>query len=432
MKSAWLPRILWLVLGIFLVFFALNRHARSDRFNYHSEIWADKAGYQIYLSAFEYGWDARNLPDTSMASKTGYGFFTDFESGAFITKYTYGTALAQLPFYLIGRAFESGDEMYPGFSVTQNRMISVAAAVYLLIGLLFLYGFLRSYHSPTTVFWVLITLLFGTNLLYYGSHETGMSHVYSFAVFAGLLLFVKRRSFFANERFWEFLIYGLLSGWIVMLRQSNALFPILIIFLNASTWTEMKSRFGRMLKLKNLLWILLGGLIMLIPQVLYWNYAFESMVAYSYGEEGFNWFHPRIIKSFFDPYNGLFIYMPIFALLIFWMIQMGRRQVQNGRLVLLSFVLLSYVFSCWWAWWFGCAFGQRSYVEYFTLLSIPLAYGIAQLKLMSSTKRIAIIAIMVICCAYTSKMAMSIDYCFEGSKNWDWQAYELLLKSPMK
>lgn len=432
MKNPWLGRALWFLLGIFLVFFALNRHARSDRFNYHSEIWSDKAGYQIYLSGFEYGWDTENLPDTGLSRMTGYGFYTDLESGTFITKYTYGTALAQSPFYLLGHFLEAEDEAYPGFSVIQNRMVSLAAAVYLLLGLFFLYRFLSYYFSKKLLPWLIVILLFGTNLLYYGSHETGMSHVYSFAVFAGLLLFIKRKNFLQNAKIWELIAFGLLSGWIIMLRQSNALFPLIVLFLDSSSWSEIRTRILHFLRLKNLLWIVLGGVLMILPQLLYWNYAFESMVAYSYGEEGFNWFAPKLIRSFFDPYNGLFIYMPIMALVLFWMIQMTRNKVQNGRLVLVSFLIISYVFSCWWAWWFGCAFGQRSYVEYLTLFSIPIGYGLTKLIQLSALKRYSLLLIIVVCCAYTSKMAMSIDHCFEGSKNWDWPVYIELLQSPMK
>jgi len=419
-------------MGLFLVFFALNRHARSDRFNYHSEIWSDKAGYQIYLSGFEYGWDARNFPDTSLSRITGYGFYTDPESGTLLTKYTYGTALAQLPFYLVGHFLEDEKETFPGFSVIQNRMVSVAAAFYLFVGLFFLYQFLTYFFSKKVLPWVIIILLFGTNLLYYGSHETGMSHVYSFAVFAGLLLFIKRRSYFEKEAFWEFLVFGLLSGWIVMLRQSNALFPLIVLFLDISSRSAFRHRLRRLVRIKNLFAIVVGGFLMLLPQLVYWNYAFESMVAYSYGNEGFNWLYPRIIKSFFDPYNGLFIYMPIMLFVLFWMIQMTRKKVQNGMLTLLSFVIISYVFSCWWAWWFGCAFGQRSYVEYLTLLSIPIGYGLSQLHTLPRLRRYALVLGIILCCGYTSKMAMSIDHCFEGSKNWDWPAYGELLQSPMK
>jgi len=47
----------------FTVFLTLNRHSRTGIQNYHSEIWADKAGYYIYLpSFFIYNFDGKKLP----------------------------------------------------------------------------------------------------------------------------------------------------------------------------------------------------------------------------------------------------------------------------------------------------------------------------------------------------------------------------------
>jgi hypothetical protein len=62
-----------LILGVF-IFLTLNRHSRTGVFTYQSEIWADKAGYYVYLpSLFIYGFDASSFPD-SIDVKTGDGF----------------------------------------------------------------------------------------------------------------------------------------------------------------------------------------------------------------------------------------------------------------------------------------------------------------------------------------------------------------------
>ena len=38
----------FIVITLFLTF---NKHSKSGYYNYHSEIWADKAGYYVYLPA---------------------------------------------------------------------------------------------------------------------------------------------------------------------------------------------------------------------------------------------------------------------------------------------------------------------------------------------------------------------------------------------
>lgn len=93
--------LLWTLFAGAMLFLAMNRHSRSGLFNYHSEIWGDKAGYYVYLpAALKYGFDPAAFPD-SMDVKTGYGFRLDSAQGTVVTKYFYGTALMQLPFYLV-------------------------------------------------------------------------------------------------------------------------------------------------------------------------------------------------------------------------------------------------------------------------------------------------------------------------------------------
>lgn len=414
---------IWTIAGALLVFFALNRHSKADRFNYHSEIWADKAGYTIYLQAFEYGYDGRNIPDTGIVRKTGLGFNIDAESGVILTKYTYGTALAQSPFYLIGSLIEPETETLPGFSVIQNRMISVAGALYLLVGLIFLYRFLCFYYEPRVGILSLLVLVFGTSLLYYGTLEPGMSHVYSFALFSGFLYFIKSRDFFEEEKFWELFVFGCLAGWIVVLRQSNLLFPLVYFFLDCCTSGQIIERAKRIFRIRNLVAVLLGFLLLLVPQIVYWNYAFESILAYSYGDEGFNWLNPKVLKVFFDPYNGLFLYAPIMLVMVIYLFIMLKRKVTNAWVLAATFGIITYIFSSWWAWWFGCAFGARSYVEYLSLFGFAFAYGWKDILEKSKTTKLIASLVVLIFCLYTTKMALSTDTCFPGNHYWDWPTY---------
>jgi hypothetical protein len=67
-------------LSIILFFATLNLHSRSGEFNYHSEIFSDKAGYQVYLPAlFIYNFNATEFPD-SIEFRTGEGFILNRET----------------------------------------------------------------------------------------------------------------------------------------------------------------------------------------------------------------------------------------------------------------------------------------------------------------------------------------------------------------
>lgn len=89
-----------MIFGLFL-FLALNRHSHSKPFTYHSELWADKSGYNVYLPAlFIYDFNSDNVPE-DIINKTGHGFFLDTVNHVIATKYPYGVALMQAPFWLL-------------------------------------------------------------------------------------------------------------------------------------------------------------------------------------------------------------------------------------------------------------------------------------------------------------------------------------------
>lgn len=431
-RHRWQRAAGWLLLFGLMLFLALNKHSRAGRFNYHSEIWSDKAGYYIYLPLlFEYSMDVGEIRDTSLVSGTGAGFVIDSTRNTLQTKYPYGVALAQLPFYLLANVLAPPGEDPPGFSEWHHRMVNGAAVCYLLFGLFFLSRFLRAYFRSRIVFLTLTALLLGTNLYYYSVFETGMSHVYSFGVFSFFLWFLKHTRFLERGKTTDFLVFGLLCGWVIILRPINLLFLLIYFFLDHSGKENLLSRCKRLLRPAHLVIVAGAAFLVILPQLLYWKYAFGSWLSYSYGDEGFNWPHPQWLKVLFSPNNGLFLYLPLFLLLLVFMVRMWLMKVPNGRLLLTAFLLLTYIFSCWWEWGFGCAFGGRCYVEYLSLFSLALAYGFDWLAKQRLFVR-AVGFVLVLCCViYAFKMMYSYTGCFQGHKNWDWQAYRTWVMEPM-
>jgi hypothetical protein len=169
---------------ILFTFLALNRHSKAEIFTYHSEIWADKAGYNVYLpSLFIYKFDAASFPD-SIDDKTGNGFIINTKNNKIITKYPYGVSLLQSPFWLISHFI---DKEKNGFSKIYNISIDVSAIFYFIFGMFFLYKLLNINENKNLTIIVLLVSLLSTNLLYYTIWETGMSHIYSFVFFSLLL-----------------------------------------------------------------------------------------------------------------------------------------------------------------------------------------------------------------------------------------------------
>ena len=106
--------------------------------------------------------------------------------------------------------------------------------------------------------------------------------------------------------------------------------------------------------------------------------------------------------------------------------------MKSGFFILILFLILSYTFSSWWAWDFGCSYGSRSFVEYLSLFSIPVAYAYSRIAKLNLNKRLIFYVIIIVLITLNLKMIYSYDGCFQGTSNWDWSAYIQLINSPTK
>jgi hypothetical protein len=414
------------------VFLTLNRHSRTGCFTYNSEIWGDKAGYYIYLPAtFNYNFETAEFPD-SIEQKTGNGFRLDYQNNKIITKYTYGVALLQMPFYLIADNLASLlNSDRNGFSIVYHKMIDLASIFYLFLGLIFLWKFHKFKYKNSLISLALLSVFLGSNLYYYSIDETGMSHIYSFSLFCAFLYLIRKTEYLKEQSLLSTSLFGILCGLIIIIRPTNIIFLSSFLFLDSVNRGEVIRRIKRLVKPRTLITIVICLLVVLLPQFLYWKYAYGYAFHYSYGDEGFRWTSPKILQIWFSPNNGLFLYSPFFMLIIISIGIMILRKVNNGFYLLGVFLIITYIFSSWWAYNFGCAFGARSYVEYLSLFSIPVAYIFEKVntdsnKISKSVFWIIIVALII----FNLKMTYSYDGCFYGSGDWDWKEYFNLVTSP--
>lgn len=407
----------------FIIFLTFNRHSKSGIQNYHSEIWADKAGYYIYLPAlFIYNFRTEELP-TDIDKKTGDGFF--IEDGKIRTKYTYGVALMQAPFFIVchgvTKLFGFNDD---GFSLPYHKAINIAAVIYSLLSSLLLYYFLIRYLNKKVALITLISLYLGTNIFYYSIFETGMSHVYSLFLFTCFLYlgpFVTKK----EGKKLHYFLFGLIIGLIIVVRPINFIFiPVYFIF-NTFNVSDIKKN------LSNYLLVVITAISVIIPQLFYWKYSFGSYFQYSYGEESFsNVFKPELLKLLFSTNNGLFIYNPLIIFCLAGLFFLYKSLPKISIAIAVYFVFISYIFSSWHDWGYGCSYGSRPYVEYLSILALPFGFFIHQLKEKFPYKFV-LISLCIACIIYNQKLIFSYDGCWYGGV-WDWSELLKLIVSNTK
>lgn len=421
----------WLIITGFLLFSAIvlflsfNRHSKSGQFNYHSEIWADKAGYYVYLPAlFNYNFDAAAFPD-SIAAKTGDGFQLDTANNKIITKYSSGVAMLQMPFYLaaelIDRSTSNND--VPGFSKTHHAAINIAAVFYFLLGFLLLGKYLEKRFQKKLV-WLVVFLLFAaTNLYYYTVDESGMSHVYSFFLFSSFLFLMQKTAWLLHSHAKYLFITGMVAGLIILIRPTGVIFLIIAFILEIQRPQDIMKRIRSLFRFKTAAWCIGGILLIFIPQWLYLQHTFGSPFHYSYGNEGFLWSDPQIIKTLFSTNNGLFTYSPFYFIIFIASVYAAYHNIADGRIILLLFAIITYVFASWWMWYFGCAFGGRSFIEYLAIFSIPLTAFVLKIHQSGIAAKLGFYMIVSVLLVMNILMTYSWDGCYYGNGDWDWDKW---------
>lgn len=393
-------------------------------------MFADPVGYYVYLPAtFVYNFDAAELPE-KITEKTGEGF-TINEQGKIITRYSCGVAILQAPVFLGVHLIAglTGQEQ-DGFSGIYHLVSSFAAILYSFLGIVLLWYFLLGYFNKLISSLTILTLFFGTNLLYYTIDATGMSHVYSFFLFA--LLLVLSRSFFKEslqrKKTIYFILISLVSSLIILVRPTNIAFIGLVFILDCNSWYDLKLRFLQIFSIKNIIILSISMFIVFLPQLLYWKYAYGDYITDSYEGYGFtNWASPKIIEFLFSTNNGLFTYNPIYFIILFALVFMILKKQKNGIYILCLFVGLIYVFSSWFVFSFGCGFGSRNFVEYTTIFALPLGFLFQQSANFSiRLKRILIISTIFLV-LINLKLVSAYDKCFLGT-DWDFKEYSYFLK----
>lgn len=393
--------------------------------DWRSFLWADQAGYYIYLPAhFIYDWNPAKVPAEYEAG-TGLGFHLDSLHQTIQTKYSIGTAIMQSPFFLIAHAYTwlTAGEM-SGFSANYIHSIMIAGIVWGCLGLFWLFGFLEKRVGEGVALFTIGGLWLGTGLIYYHSENSGMSHIYSFALFSLLLNYLDRMQVFSIGRAF---VLGCVIALIVLVRPTGLIGCIsIILILFPEKWAVWKSVLRKPVFICS---TVLAFFFLLLPQLFYWKYASGSWLNYSYGNESFsNLWHPEIVKFWFSPNNGLFPYGPLWVLIVFSLGIGSWKGKYSARLGLILFLGISYLFSSWHIWFFGCGFGSRNLVEYLVVFALPFAEWMRNVFL---KKRIILqfgLILMVMSFSFLSlKLFNSYTKCFFGRDDWDWKEYTYLL-----
>jgi len=403
-KRSWKPDlknpVLWAMLFATVVLLWTSANMKWGDGRWNRLVKVDGTGYFSYLPAiFVYQDLTFSFHDSIARNPVHREFYFDYRKqvhGKTVNKYYAGTALLMLPFYLAGHALNAltGQSM-DGFSVWVLIMTQIAAIFYTLLGLWWLHLSLKLYSANQRITAiVLLAALFGTNLFYYVSEEPAMSHAYSFAMVS---LFIYTAKMYFIARIPKYFVWSMVAfGLIVLIRPVNALVIISLPFI-AGSYTAFKSGWRALIKKPN--WLMFGlvlaVLITGIQNVIYWLQTGHPYV-FSYQGEGFNFSEIHFFDFLFSYKKGFFLYTPLAFVALGGLVFLYRQSKYAAWWLLGFLVLVIYILSSWWLWYYGGSFSSRVMVEYLPYFMVLLGLMLTHIKIPKTV--IGLIIVLTLFC----------------------------------
>jgi len=193
----------FLLIGALILAFFVSNYGKFTSGNVKF-IDGDGSGLYAYLPQLllKHSVDFKEIFEVEKQQKaldfTGHYFHE--VNGVTINKFSSGTALLQLPFFLLAWLMSIIFGFSPdGYSVLFQSGVAFAALFWAFVGMKYFVKLAKTFGIPENISFIAILVgFFGTNLFYYTVGIPSASHVYSFAMISVFAYFV-RKTFISFE-----------------------------------------------------------------------------------------------------------------------------------------------------------------------------------------------------------------------------------------
>jgi hypothetical protein len=370
-----------LFLFIFFVNIAMRWQYRQQKMPNFQVTTYDALGYYLYLpSVFIYkdvqklNWFNDIEKKYQMTGGDAYQII-NLPNQKVTFKYLGGVAILELPFFLIAHVSTSAlGYAADGFSLPYQMAIVVAAFFYGFVGLWLLYKTLLIYFDEKTAAFTIALLGLATNWTQYLAIDSGMSHIYIFFLYSVIIYLSDRwhnKPTF-NTSVWTGLVIGLAT----ISRPTEAIMFFIPLLWQTHSAESARKKWALVGRHKTyLLAAIGGGLIGILPQLLYWKHTTGHFIF----DVGSKWYFLNpYFRVLFGFEKGWFVYTPVTILMFF-----GLFRIKNfpfGRSVLVFCLLNLWIIMAWSDWRYGASYSCRALVQSYPVFAFALGAIISQMQ----------------------------------------------------
>ncbi|MBK9718618.1 MAG: hypothetical protein IPQ02_16795 [Saprospiraceae bacterium] len=374
-----------LIIGIFCLSYIFETK------NY--QISYDSLGYYAYLPALVHLKDIQlhntqildsinKLADPNLAL---YQIYKVKDSEHSVIRYPAGLALAYAPGYFVGYIISNlvGADHEYGFNLIFKKSVFYWSFLVTLIGIYFLFQFIRFYYNDFISTITVGLIVIGTNYFFHSMmHGHGlMSHNYLFTLYSMLLYYTHQ---YYLKHSYKYLMFIFLVCALIATIRNSELFCFLIPLLYginswSGIWINIKGLFEKPLKL---MLAILPGLVIVMIQLLYWKIVTGQWFYYSYQDNAGQTLElskPYILEVLFSARKGLFIYTPLTLIFIIGLFQLKKCHTEWFNPIFIFTMVNLYLIASWTCWWYAESFGQRAIIPMYPVFALGFASLISKM-----------------------------------------------------
>lgn len=323
-------------------------------------------------------------------------------TGAHINFAPMGSALLWAPFYLaahlgvvLARALGAGVPA-DGLSPPYVAAACYASASYGLFGLLLTHDALTRYgrFAPAAATPAVLGVWLGTPLLYYMTVGPGFSHASSVFAVALVIWLSLRLNETARTSGFDWALVGASVGLAGLVREQDALFGVLpagVLLLEAAR----RRAPGEALRKAALFG--LAAALAFLPQLLAYRALNGSFGPSRLVARKMSYASPHFLQVWFDPGHGLFFWTPLLLVAAAGLVLLAlRRRDAVAALLLVAFLLQTWINGSLESWTQAGAFGSRRFVSVTPAFAWGLAFVAA--ALLPRLGRAGVAALLAIFC----------------------------------
>jgi len=347
----------------------------------------DVFGYYLYLP-FTFIYHDTGLKDATVInhimavynpSDTLYQL-ANGSDGHQVILFTSGWAVMNAPFFFIAHLLAPAfGYTADGFSLPYQFSIAMGGMFYMIVGLIFLRKILLRFFNDAYAALIMLCIALGTNYLELTFLSTPMPHNYLFAVYALLFWYTIRWHETYKVKYAVFI--GLLIGLATLVRPSEVISCIIPLLWGVYDKESLNGKLKIIKKYFTQFILLIAcAFLMTLPQLIYWKMYTGHYIAWSSGSESFSFLSPYFANVLFSYKKGWLLYTPlmIFAIIGFKYIYFNNKKLFYPLFIF--FVLNIWIICSWSGSMVGGGFSQRSFMQSYAIMAIPLGYSFLKIS----------------------------------------------------